>query len=118
MKCKRSDKVAESIHETVSALLIRGLNDPRIGFVTITSVDVTDDLHYAKIFFSVIGDEASKKATLAGLNSARGFIKREVGKALTMRYIPDISFVYDHTQEYGAKIDNILKEIEHENAAT
>lgn len=108
---KRSDKVAETIHETVSMILMRGLNDPRIGFVTITAVEMTDDLHLARIFFSVVGDEAAKKATEAGLNSARGHIRRELGKVLKMRYIPDVLFKYDHSQEYGARIDSLLKEV-------
>ncbi len=108
---KRSDKVAETIHETVSMILSRGLNDPRIGFVTVTAVEVTDDLHLARIFFTVIGDENSKKSSEAGLNSAKGYIRHELGRVLTMRYLPDIMFKYDHSQDYGHKIDSILKEI-------
>jgi ribosome-binding factor A len=115
MKHKRCDKVAETIHETVSAILLRGLNDPRIGFVTITAVEVTVDLHLARIFFTVIGDDSAKKNTEAGLNSAKGYIRRELGKVLTMRYIPDIVFVYDHSQDYGSRIDSILKEIDKEH---
>lgn len=115
MKHKRCDKVAETIHETISTILSRGLNDPRIGFVTIAAVEVTVDLHLAKVFYTVIGDDASKKSTEAGLNSAKGFIRRELGKVLAMRYIPDVMFVYDHSQDYGSKIDSILKEIEHEH---
>ena len=112
---KRSDKVAEAIHESVSSILARGLNDPRIGFVTITSVDVTDDLHLARIFFTVIGDEKSKKSSEAGLNSAKGHIRRELGRVLTMRYLPDIVFKYDHSQDYGSRIDSLLKEIGADN---
>lgn len=115
MKHKRCDKVAETIHETVSVILSRGLNDPRIGFVTITAVDVTQDLHMARIFFTVIGDEAAKKNSEAGLNSAKGYIRRELGKVLTMRLIPDITFIYDHSQEYGSRIDSILREIDKEH---
>lgn len=112
MQHKRSDKVAETIHEVVSSILSRGLNDPRIGFVTITAVEVTDDLHQARIFFTVIGDDQSKKESESGLNSARGYIRRELGKHLTMRYIPEILFKYDHSQDYGSRIDSLLKEIE------
>ncbi|MFA6822671.1 MAG: ribosome-binding factor A [Geobacter sp.] len=111
MQHKRSDKVAETIHTTVSTILMRGLNDPRIGFVTITGVEVTDDLHLARIFFSVIGDEAAKKSTEAGLNSAARHIRRELGKVLKMRYTPDILFKYDHSQEYGQRIDALLREV-------
>jgi ribosome-binding factor A len=115
MKHKRCDKVAETIHETVSVILSRGLNDPRIGFVTITAVDVTVDLRLAKIFFTVIGDEPAKKSSEAGLNSAKGYIRRELGKVLSLRYLPEISFCYDQSQDYGSRIDTILREIDTEH---
>ncbi len=108
---KRSDKVAETIHTTISTILSRGLNDPRIGFVTITGVEVTDDLHLARVFFTVIGDEASQKSTEAGLKSATGHIRHELGRVLKMRYTPDLLFKYDHSQEYGQRIDNLLREV-------
>lgn len=111
MKHKRADKVAETIHSTVSTILVRGLNDPRIGFVTITGVEVTDDLHLARIFFSVIGDDEAKKNTEQGLNSAARFIRHELGKVLKMRYTPDILFKYDHSQDYGYRIDALLREV-------
>lgn len=108
---KRSEKIAETIHETVSSLLTRGLNDPRIGFVTIIAVDLNEDLTLAKIFYTVIGDDKVKKDTEAGLNSAKGYIRKELGRALTMRHIPEIVFKFDSSQEYGNRIDSILKEI-------
>jgi len=108
---KRSEKVAEAIHEMVSELLVKGLKDPRIGFVTITGVKVTDDLHLATVYFSVIGSDEEKKATEAGLNSARGDIRKELGKSLRMRYVPDIVFRYDESVEYGSRIESLLKEI-------
>lgn len=111
MQHKRSDKVAETIHELISSILSRGLNDPRIGFVTISGVEVTDDLHIAKIFFTVIGDDKAKKDSEAGLNSAKGYIRREIGKHLTMRHTPELLFKYDHSLDYGCHIDSLLKEI-------
>lgn len=108
---KRSEKVAEAIHELVSELLVKGLKDPRIGFVTITGVKVTDDLHLATVYFTVIGSDEEKKATGAGLNSARGFIRKEMGKSLRMRYVPDLLFKYDESVEYGSRIESLLKEI-------
>lgn len=108
---KRSEKVAEAIHEEVSALLVKGLKDPRIGFVTITGVKVTDDLHLATIYFTVIGNDEQKTDSAAGLNSAKGFIRREMGKTLKMRYVPDLIFRYDASVEYGNRIEGILKEI-------
>jgi ribosome-binding factor A len=111
MLYKRSDKVAESIHELVSGLLIKGLKDPRIGFVTITGVKVTDDLNSATIYFSVIGSEEEKRDSENGLNSARGFVRKEIAKSLRMRRVPEISFKYDDSIEYGQRIENILLEI-------
>jgi ribosome-binding factor A len=108
---KRADKVAETIHATVSTILVRGLNDPRIGFVTITGVEVTDDLHLARIFFTVIGDDEAQNNTELGLNSAARHIRRELGKVLKMRYTPDILFKYDHSQDYGRHIDTLLREV-------
>lgn len=108
---KRSDKVAEAIHELVSALLIKGLKDPRVGFVTVTGVKVTDDLHLATVYYTVVGSEEEKKATRHGLASAVGFIRKEMGKSLRMRYVPDVVFKFDESVEYGSRIDRLLKEI-------
>lgn len=108
---KRSEKVAEAIHELVSELLIKGLKDPRIGFVTITGVKVTDDLHLATVYFTVIGSDEEKEATGQGLQSARGFIRKELGKSLHMRYVPELIFRYDESVEYGSRIETLLKEI-------
>ena len=115
MQHKRSDKVAETIHEIICSILSRGLNDPRIGFVTITGVEVTDDLSLARIYFTVIGDESVKKETEAGLNSAKGFIRRDIGKKLTIRHAPELVFKYDKSLDYGSRIESLLKEIHTEH---
>jgi ribosome-binding factor A len=108
---KRSEKVAEAVHELISELIVKGLKDPRIGFVTITGVKMTDDLHLATVYFTVIGSDKEKKATEQGLNSAKGFIRKEMGKSLHMRYLPDLIFRYDESVEYGNRIETILKEL-------
>ena len=108
---KRSEKVSEAIHEMVSALLVKGLKDPRIGFVTITGVKVTDDLHLATIYFTVVGTDEEKKATEQGLNSAKGYMRKEMGKNLRMRHIPDLIFKYDSSLDYGNHIDSLLRQI-------
>src|SRR6185369_2086363 len=108
---KRSEKVAEAIHEEISKLLIKGVKDPSVGFVTITGVKVTDDLRLASVYFSVISTEEERKDTEAGLNSAKGFLRREVGKMLRMRYVPEILFKYDESVVYGSHIESILKQI-------
>lgn len=95
----------------ISELLVKGLKDPRIGFVTVTGVKVTDDLHLATVYFTVIGSDAEKTSSEDGLNSARGFIRKELGKSLRMRYVPEVVFRYDSSVEYGARIESILKGI-------
>ncbi len=111
MNYKRSEKVGEAVHEIISELLIKGLKDPRIGFVTVTGVKITDDLHLATVYYSVVGSEDEKKATEKGLNSAKGFIRKEMGRNLRLRYVPDIIFEYDNSLDYGQRIENILNEI-------
>jgi ribosome-binding factor A len=108
---KRSDKVGEAVHVLVTELLVKGLKDPRIGFVTITGVKVTDDMHLATVFFTVMGDDDAKKGTEAGLNSARGFIRKEMGKKFRMRFVPEVIFKYDHSLDKGNRIDELLREI-------
>jgi ribosome-binding factor A len=90
---------------------VKGLKDPRIGFVTVTGVKVTDDLHHATVYFTVIGSDDEKKATAAGLASSSSFIRKGMGKLLRMRYVPEIHFVYDTSLDYGNRIDAILREI-------
>jgi len=108
---KRSEKVAEAIHEEISTLLINGVKDPRVGLVTVTSVKLTDDLRHATVYFSVRGADAERKDAEVGLNSAKGFLRREVGKLLRMRFVPEIIFKYDDSVAYGNHIESILKQI-------
>jgi len=108
---KRSEKVAEAIHEEVSRLLINGVKDPRVGLVTVTGVKLTDDLRHATVYFSTRGSDAERKEAEAGLNSAKGFLRREVGKLLRMRYVPEIIFRHDESVAYGSHIESILKQI-------
>lgn len=108
---KRSEKVGEAVHKIVTELIIKGLKDPRIGFVTITGVKVTDDMRYATVYFTVFGDNEARKGTEAGLNSARGYIRREMGKQLSLRYVPEILFKYDISTDTGNRIDELMREI-------
>jgi ribosome-binding factor A len=108
---KRSEKVSEQIHKIISELMIKGLKDPRIGFVTITGVKMPTDMRQATIYFTTYGSDEEKQNTLAGLNSARGFIRKEVGQELKMRFVPEIIFKYDTSVEYGQHIEKMLKEI-------
>jgi len=108
---KRSEKVAEAIHEIVSAIFVRGVKDPRVGFVTVTGVKVTDDLHLATVYYTVIGSDDEKKDTARALDHARGFFRSAIGRELRMKYVPDVTFRYDSSVEYGNRIESILREI-------
>jgi len=111
LEFQRSHRVGEQIHKEISALLVKGLKDPRIGFVTITAVEVTPDMHLARVYFTVMGDEKVRRNTEKGLQSSVPYLRRELGRRLSMRYIPDILFCFDASLEYGNRIETLLKEI-------
>ncbi|WP_305046276.1 ribosome-binding factor A [Geoalkalibacter sp.] len=114
MDFQRSHRVGDQIQKEISVLLVKGLKDPRIGFVTITGVEVTPDLHLARVFFTVMGDAKARRESEAGLKSSIPFIRRELGKRLRMRYTPDLLFEYDTSVDYGSRIDHLLQEIQGE----
>jgi ribosome-binding factor A len=109
---KRSDRLGDLILEEVSDLMAREIKDPRIGFITFTRVDMSDDLRYAKVYVSVIGSPPEKERTLQGLSSATGYIRRHLGKALHLRYTPEITFLLDESLERGAKIAQLLRQLD------
>lgn len=103
--------MAETIHKEISGLLIRGLKDPRIGFVTITAVDVTSDLRQAKVFYTLMGSQEERNQTQAGLDSCSPFIRQQLGRHLRLRFIPEIRFEYDASFDYGQRIERLLSEV-------
>lgn len=111
MPSQRPQRVGELIQKEISALLLRGLNDPRIGFVTITGVDVTPDMHLARVYFTVFGDETVRRNCAAGLKSATAYIRQHLGRQLQMRYTPDLLFQYDSSIDNGSRIDSLLREV-------
>jgi len=108
---KRADRVSDLLKEEISQMLLKEVKDPHIGFMTITGVDVSRDLQVAKVFYTILGDEKQASESAQALNRVSPFIKRQLGKRLRMRYIPDIIFRYDHSLEYGARIDTILNQL-------
>jgi ribosome-binding factor A len=96
-------------HE-IADILMRKIKDPRIGFVTVTDVEVTDDLKNAKVFVSIYGDD--KERTFKGLRSASAFIRTELGRRMRLKFVPEILFRFDSTVEKGAHIMELLREIE------
>jgi len=109
---KRADRVSDLLKKEISGLLLREVKDPHIGFITITDVEVSKDLQVAKVYYTILGDEKQLRESAQALNRASRFIKRQLGKRLRMRYIPDIIFKYDHSLEYGNRIDDILSHLE------
>jgi ribosome-binding factor A len=113
---RRQIQVGDEIKQIVSVLLQRELKDPRIGFVTITGVQVTQDLKYARIHVSVMGSKVEQRATMDALTSARGFIRREIASRMEIRYVPEIQFRLDKGAEYSDQIARLLNELKESDA--
>ena len=111
---KRAHRVGDLIREVICEMLLKDLSDPRLTSVTITEVEVTDDLRLAKVFFSAMGNQTREEASLQGLQSATGYIKKRLGRELKLRYTPDLLFEVDHSFEYGSKIDRLIRDIQEE----
>lgn len=108
----RANRVAEQIKKELGEILTQKIKDPRIGFVTVTDVEVTGDLQQATIFISVLGDDQKKEDTLIGLSKAKGFIRTEIGQRIRLRKTPEVFFKYDEAYEYGNRIESILRELD------
>ncbi|MGD8370995.1 MAG: 30S ribosome-binding factor RbfA [Syntrophobacterales bacterium] len=111
MEHKRADRVADLILKELAEVLLRKVKDPRLHEITLTDVKVSPDLRHAKIFYSLFGDDERRAAAALGLESASGFVKRELSKRLHLRRIPDIEFCFDGSLEYGSHIDRLLTEL-------
>ncbi len=107
---KRSQRVGDLIREEVADIIMNKLKDPRVGFITVTGVNITEDLKLAKVYISILKAEETD-ATLEILNSAKGFIRAELSKRVRMKFIPALTFRMDESLEYGNKIEKLLKEI-------
>jgi ribosome-binding factor A len=101
-------RVNEAVREVVSARLAEGLRDPRIGFVTVTSVDTSPDLRHARVYVSVLGSEDERAATMAGLGSAHGVLQQSVASELRMKHTPTLEFVFDESIDRGMRISELL----------
>jgi ribosome-binding factor A len=110
----RANRLAETLKEEISLLIREDLKDPRIGFVTVTSVEVANDLGHAAVFVSVLGDAQAGKDSLEALKRAAGYIRTEVGKKIRLRHVPEIVFKYDISIEHGAHIAQLLRGVKTE----
>jgi ribosome-binding factor A len=117
MSERRRQRVAEEIQRRASTFIREELKDPRLGFLTITGVDINSDLTHAIIHVSVLGSEEDQQQTMVALGRAKGLIKRDIGDWLQIRTVPDLAFKLDHSLERGARILELIKALEHETEA-
>ena len=116
MPSRRQQQVGDLIQREISVLVQRELKDPRLGFVTVTSVEVSPDLRYARVFYSVMGTPEEQKGTQAALDHATGFLRHELAGRIEMRYVPELSFRNDPSIAQGDRIARLLATIEQEQA--
>lgn len=107
----RSNRVAEQMKKELTDILSRKVKDPRIGFLTVTDVEVTGDLQQATVYITVLGGEEEREGTLKALAKAKGFIRSELGQRIRLRKTPELMFEFDESVAYGSRIDTLLKEI-------
>ncbi len=111
MPKERIRRVNEAVREVLSEAIATELKDPRVGFVTVTAVDTSPDLRHARVFVSVLGDDAQRTDSLAGLASARGYLQSRVGSQLRMKHTPALEFEYDSSAERVMRISELLREM-------
>ena len=107
----RTGRVAEEIKKELSQILQLEFKDPRIGFLTITGVEVTNDLTQAKVYLSVLGSEEQREVTLKALARGKGFLRSELGKKIRLRVVPELIFKFDNSIDYGSKIEALLADL-------
>lgn len=116
MASKRILQVGEQIREHIALMLLRGeLSDPRLKHMTINSVRVSPDLQLAKVYYSVLGEQAERDAAAKALKQASGFVRRSLGEALKLRYTPAVQFFFDESIERAARISEIIEKVKRED---
>jgi len=108
---KRAVRVGDLILREMAFLILEKVKDPRVNGVTLTEVRLSNDLKQAKVFFSVLGEQTQVEKALEGLNSAKGFIKRQIGARMELRYVPDILFVHDASLETGSHMERLFEKM-------
>jgi len=110
----RSERLADRIRTEVAEIISAELKDPRIGFATVTSVDLSGDLHHARVSVSVLGNADAQQKSLEGLVSAAGYVRHELGLRLGLRRVPELTFVLDHTAEENERLEMLLRQLKSE----
>jgi ribosome-binding factor A len=108
---RRPQRLGLQIQQEISLMISRNIKDPRIGLVTITGVDMSPDLRHARVYVSVLGSEQQKSDSLQALNHASGWIRHELGQRIRMKFLPEVVFRADTSQEYGEHIDSLLNKL-------
>jgi ribosome-binding factor A len=108
---KRAERVSEAIKREVSVLILQEMKDPDVTHVTVTDVETSDDLRHAKIFVSVMGDEAVKKRSMEGLERAKGYLRTEISRRLRLRYAPELQMKLDRTIDRAMRIEELLNDL-------
>jgi ribosome-binding factor A len=109
---RRPERVADMLREEITQIVGYELDDPRVTMVTVTDVRMSDNLRNARVFVTVLGDEAESVAALIALRHAAPYVRKQLGAALNMRHTPEIHFVRDIAEERGARVDELLQQIE------
>lgn len=110
----RASRVGEQIKKELSQIIQQELKDPRVGFVTVTSVEMSGDLQIAKVYISVFGNTEEKEQTLSGLEKAKGYIRSEIGHRIHLRHVPELIFQIDETLDRSERISQLLDEVKQE----
>ncbi len=116
MASLRACKVAEQIKKEISSIINHQVKDPRVGFVTITKVEVSNDLRHAKVYISSLEDEAERAQSIKGLEQAKGFIRKEIAKRINLRYTPELIIRFDDSIEHGVKISKLLSQLKNKDS--
>lgn len=112
---RRSEKVQVELRREISRILQEDLKDPRIGFITVTRIDLTGDLRHAKVYFSILGDEAKQESSVEGIESAKGYIRKLIGDRLKLKYVPELSFKLDKSEEYSIELEKTFERLRNES---
>ena len=114
MSARRRRQVGSILREELSQIILREMNDPRLGFASILRVEVAPDMSFARVFVSVFGSQEEREATIDALEHASGFIRRQLAPRLSLRTIPRLRFVLDRSMEHAENVSRILAEFEDE----
>lgn len=117
MVSRRQRQVADQMRREIGDLLLRATNDPRIGFASVTEVEISADLRYARVYVSVLGSEDEHTATMNALQHATGFFRHELASRMTTKFLPELSFLLDRSIERGDRLLRLIEQVRAEDSA-